>query len=219
MVEEVLIVNIIRVLPLAIPEIILIAYERFSDSRGYFTETFRTSDIHKILTNKTHGSLTFSQGNESFSKKGTIRGLHFQWNPFMGKLVRVIDGSMVDFALDIRIGSPTLGKIIACQLKTYYKQSIGEWIWIPSGFAHGGYFLEDSVIEYLCTGEYNSLCETGISIFSDTVDWSFVDKELFNMVPHKYSLSLLMSDKDRKNMTLEKWLTDPASKNFVYGNV
>ena len=89
---------------LAIPDVKVVRFKRFLDNRGYFTEQFRQSDL--IDSDKV-GFLkgeSFVQANESFSHKGTFRGLHFQWNPYMGKLVRTVWGRMVDMALDIRKG-------------------------------------------------------------------------------------------------------------------
>ena len=211
--------KIIKFTSLAISDVKVICYRRFTDKRGFFTETVRESDLFPLLFDKSRKDLHFVQVNESYSKKGTIRGLHFQWNPYMGKLVRIVSGNMIDFALDIRIGSPTLGKIIAHHLTTSEKQTAGEWVWIPPGFAHGGYFLNDSIIEYLCTGEHNPSNEVGISFFSKSINWSLLDKEIYDLVPHSLSPSHLISDKDKKNISLEKWLKDTRSKNFMYGNV
>src|SRR4051812_30282558 len=90
---------------LAIPAIKTIEFARFADQRGYFTEPFRRSDF---AANADLGALRdaeFVQVNESFSHAGTLRGLHFQWNPYMGKLVRTLAGHMIDIVADIRIGS------------------------------------------------------------------------------------------------------------------
>ena len=87
----------------------LLEYEKFRDERGYFTEHFRESDFYKYDFMK---NFRIMQTNESFSKKGVFRGLHFQWHSPMGKLVRLISGHIIDFALDIRKDSATFGKII-----------------------------------------------------------------------------------------------------------
>src|SRR5690606_8308158 len=92
--------------------------------------------------------LQFVQVNESYSRPGTVRGLHFQWNPYMGKLVRTVYGRMVDIALDIRKGSPTFGKALLYDMPSQPDQDYAEWIWIPPGFAHGNYFTAETVIEY-----------------------------------------------------------------------
>ena len=105
--------KIINVEGLAIEAVKVITFARFTDVRGYFTETYRKTDF---LARADLGSLqdvSFVQCNESYSRAGTIRGLHFQWNPYMGKLVRTIQGRMLDLVLDIRKGSPTFGYMIA----------------------------------------------------------------------------------------------------------
>src|SRR5258706_12985222 len=98
--------KVISVKPLLIPDIKVIKFKRFTDHRGYFTEHYRKSDFKDIL------DVNFVQYNESYSKSSTVRGLHFQWNPYMGKLVRTVYGRMLDTVLDIRKGSPTFGKAI-----------------------------------------------------------------------------------------------------------
>ena len=97
---------------LRIPEVKVICFERFLDHRGYFTEHFRKSDLFTHPDLDCFQKVEFVQCNESYSKKGTVRGLHFQWNPLMGKLIRTIRGRMVDMVMDIRKGSPTFGKIM-----------------------------------------------------------------------------------------------------------
>lgn len=154
--------------------VLLIQFERFSDQRGYFTEPYRESDLRKIVP-----SFELAQMNESVSKKGTIRGLHFQWNPYMGKLVRTLYGRMLDLILDIRVGSPTFGKLLAIDMPAAeLEQSHDQWVWVPPGFAHGNLFTEDTRIEYLCTGEYAASCERGISPLAADIDWSLTDEAL-----------------------------------------
>ncbi len=120
----------------------------------------------------------FLQANESFSRAGTVRGLHFQWNPYMGKLVRTIRGHMIDVALDIRKGSPTYGQIVAYDMPVQGDEDFAEWIWLPPGFAHGNTFPQDTVIEYFCSGEYSPGNEAGISPVADDLDWSLCDPAL-----------------------------------------
>src|SRR3989338_6935458 len=100
--------KILEVKNLAIPEVKAIKFARFTDERGYFTETYRESDFKPVIP-----SFKILQVNESHSQKGIIRGLHLQWNPYLGKLIRTIRGHMVDLVLDLRKNSPTYGKIIA----------------------------------------------------------------------------------------------------------
>lgn len=123
--------KICRVKALRIEEIKIVRFARFCDSRGYFTEHYRKSDFLNHADMGFMKDVEFVQCNESFSKKGTVRGLHFQWNPYMGKLVRTLSGRMVDMVLDIRKGSPTFGKIILYDIPTEPKADFNEWIWVP----------------------------------------------------------------------------------------
>lgn len=127
----------------------------FQDPRGYFLESFREDLLRKEGVN-----LNFVQDNESMSKKGVLRGLHFQAPPFeQGKLVRVIKGAVLDIALDIRVGSPTYGKHYAIELSEQNKKQF----WIPPGFAHGFLVLEDDTIfSYKCTAYYNKESEGSV---------------------------------------------------------
>lgn len=202
---------------LEIPDIKVVRFARFMDHRGYFTESYSKRDFH-TLTNEL-GEWPVAQVNESFSKEGTIRGLHFQWNPFMGKLVRTVQGHMVDLILDIRLNSPYFGKIIAYDMPTSVEHNFNEWIWVPPGFAHGNFFLQDSTIEYLCSGEYSQGCEAGISPLSTDFDWSLCDaglKELFEKT--KNSNDLKMTDKDKNAFSIKDWKEDERSKNFIFEN-
>ena len=104
--------KILDVKSLAISDIKVIRFGRFGDHRGFFAEHFRKSDFGTHPQLDFMAGVEFSQCNESFSRPGTIRGLHFQWNPYMGKLVRTLSGRMTDMVLDIRKGSPTFGKIL-----------------------------------------------------------------------------------------------------------
>lgn len=205
--------KIIDVTPLSFPEIKVIRFARFSDNRGYFTEPFRKSDLlnHKKLEDLK--DVEFVQTNESFSKPGTIRGLHFQWNPYMGKLVRTLYGRMVDLVLDIRLGSPTFGKIIAYDMPYSAESDTSEWIWVPPGFAHGNFFTEESMIEYFCTGEYSPDCEAGISPFAADIDWSLCESQLKSEFDGLRS-SPCVSEKDRGGFSLNEWAEDPRSENF-----
>lgn len=134
---------------LEIPEVILIKPKLFRDDRGYFAEIYKASEF------KRHGiHVDFVQDNHSFSKAGVIRGLHFQRNPSaQGKLVRVIQGKVLDVAVDIRQGSPTFGKWVSAILS----DKNHEMLWIPVGFAHGVCALEDAHLLYKVSGsEYNA---------------------------------------------------------------
>ena len=100
----------------------------------------------------------------------------------MGKLERTIHGHMVDLVLDIRKGSPSFGKVFAYDIRSHPKGHFDDWIWIPPGFALGIAFLEDTLIEYLCTGEYNPGCEAGLSPVAKDLDWTLCDPQLRDQV-------------------------------------
>lgn len=127
----------------------------FTDSRGYFFESFSSR-----LFNELGITTEFVQDNQSLSQKGTVRGLHFQANPYaQGKLVRVVQGAVLDVAVDIRKGSPTYGKYFDIELSAENKTMF----WVPPGFAHGFSTLEDDTIFlYKCTQFYNKASEGGI---------------------------------------------------------
>jgi dTDP-4-dehydrorhamnose 3,5-epimerase len=126
----------------------------YQDSRGYFMESFR-KDLFDA-----EGVPEFVQDNQSLSSKGTLRGLHFQAPPFaQGKLVRVIAGSVLDVAVDIRKSSPTYGQYFCIELSA----SNFTQFYIPPGFAHGFETLEDNtVFSYKCTNYYNKESEGGV---------------------------------------------------------
>ena len=200
---------------LAIPEVKVLKFARFCDHRGYFTEIYRKSDFKKMSGEI--GDWEIMQGNESYSKKNTIRGLHFQWNSFMGKLVRTVQGHMVDLVLDIRKGSPTHGKIIAYDMPSVPENDYYEWIWVPVGFAHGNMFLEDTVIEYFCSGEYSPGNEAGISTLSNDIDWSICDDNLKDVfINLKSSGAVLITDKDKNGYSIKEWSLKEESHNFIY---
>jgi len=150
--------------------LLIIKPDVFEDSRGYFFESYNRE---KFLA---HGiAVDFVQDNESKSKKGVLRGLHFQYPPFaQGKLVRVMRGSALDVAVDLRKDSSTYGKwsslVLSGQTKWMY--------WIPPGFAHGFLTLEDETIFfYKCTQVYDRESE-GCILWNDpdlTIDWGVTD--------------------------------------------
>lgn len=207
--------KIIEIKNLEIEGIKVLKFGRFHDNRGYFTEPFRLSQFAKNFLH----NFKIYQINESFSKKGVIRGLHFQWNPYMGKLVRTIHGFMIDLFLDIRKNSPTYGKISAYEMPSTFDKDFSEWIWVPPGFAHGNIFLEDTVIEYLCTGEYSPGCEAGINPLDKDLDWSLCPKKTKEKIDKMIKKGLIISDKDKKGLTLKEWGSDERSNNFVYGTL
>ncbi|HEY7327088.1 MAG TPA: dTDP-4-dehydrorhamnose 3,5-epimerase family protein [Gemmataceae bacterium] len=208
--------KILSVSELAIPEVKVIRFARFLDHRGYFTESYRKSDLQVESVPASLRGLRFVQTNESFSRAGTVRGLHFQWNPYMGKLIRTVAGHLIDLALDIRKGSPTFGRIIAHDMPSTGEQAHGEWIWVPPGFAHGVFFLQDTYIEYFCTGEYSPGCEAGISPLAKDIDWSLCDLHLKRQFDTLMSGNKLISEKDQNAFTIAAWADDKRSDNFIF---
>ncbi|MFX1502156.1 MAG: dTDP-4-dehydrorhamnose 3,5-epimerase family protein [Promethearchaeota archaeon] len=209
--------KIILVKELSIPRIKVIKFARFCDYRGYFTESFRKSDFFNHPEVDFMKNIEFVQSNESYSKATTIRGLHFQWNPYMGKLVRTLYGHMIDLFLDIRLGSPTFGKIAAYDMPTNQDNDFNEWIWIPPGFAHGNIFLENTLIEYFCSGEYSPGCEACISPLSKDIDWSLCDNNLRKIYDKMVNSNHLITEKDRDGLSVGDWKIDERSKYFIYG--
>ncbi len=139
---------------LEIPEVILIKPKVFEDVRGFFMEAYKASVFAQAGIN-----YAFVQDNHSKSKKGVLRGLHYQLEPkAQGKLVRCIKGKIWDVAVDIRRGSPTFGRWVAVELSEENKYML----WIPPGFAHGFLALEDCEIIYKCTEEYAPELDRGI---------------------------------------------------------
>jgi len=152
---------------LSIPDVILCEPQVFGDDRGYFSETFRQDKLNNFLGFK----IDFCQDNESKSSFGVLRGLHYQLPPFaQTKLVRVIKGSVLDVAVDIRKGSPTFGQHVAVKLTEENKNQL----LVPRGFAHGFVVLsEEAVFAYKVDNYYSPECDRGIA-FDDKnlgIDW------------------------------------------------
>ncbi|HRP54376.1 MAG TPA: dTDP-4-dehydrorhamnose 3,5-epimerase, partial [Fluviicola sp.] len=133
----------------SIEDVILIKPTLFGDDRGYFFESFHQQKFNEFVGKQ----INFAQDNESKSSKNVLRGLHFQAPPFaQGKLVRVIQGSVLDVALDIRKSSKTYGQFVSFVLSADNKMQA----FIPEGFAHGFLTLEDQTIfQYKCTNYYH----------------------------------------------------------------
>lgn len=201
---------------LAIPELKVIRFGRFADNRGYFTESYRQGDLDRHPETAFLHEVRFLQINESSSRAGVVRGLHFQWDPHMGKLVRAVRGRIVDLALDIRLESPTLGKIVGRDISESPGADYGEWIWVPPGFAHGFFCTTDCVLEYLCSGEYSPGSEAGISPLAPDIDWSLCDRALKRAFDEVIEGGAVMSEKDRDALSLKDWLADERSANFRY---
>jgi dTDP-4-dehydrorhamnose 3,5-epimerase len=211
--------KLLEVEQLPIEAVKVIRLARFCDHRGYFTEHYRKSDFTNHPDMNFMKGVEFVQCNESYSKKGTVRGLHFQWNPYIGKLVRTVVGRMVDMVLDIRKGSPTFGKIILYDMPADNKTDYSEWIWVPPGFAHGNFFPEDTIIEYFCSGEYSPGCEAGISPLTQDIDWSLCNKGLKKLYDKIVPTTSLITDKDKNGFSVNGWKNDERSNNFIYGEL
>jgi dTDP-4-dehydrorhamnose 3,5-epimerase len=209
--------KLLAVHDLALPGVKVIRLGRYRDERGYFTELWRRSAFSERPELAFLAQLEFLQANESFSHPGTVRGLHFQWEPPLGKLVRTVAGRMLDLVLDIRKGSPTFGRAIAYAMPADPEGEHQDWIWVPPGCAHGNCFATPTQIEYLCTGAYNPRCEAGISPFAPDIDWSLCDPELKGELDGFADGGALMSDKDRRGFTLAEWARDERSEHFVWG--
>ena len=179
-----------------IRDLVVLEHQIFEDSRGFFMEVFR-KDIFAD-----HGlPVDFPQVNHSSSVKGVVRGLHFQWDPPMGKLMRVIRGAALLVAVDIRKGSPTLGRWHGEEVTAQNKKQV----WAPAGFARGFCVLSDvAEIQYQCTGIYNAAGESGI-LWNDPqigIDWPADSPQL--------------SEKDQKAQTLAEWQNTKESDAFRY---
>lgn len=208
--------KILDIKSLAIPDIKVIKFARFNDNRGYFTEIFRKTDLAAIDFMK---GIEFGQMNEAYSKPGTVRGMHFQWSPYMGKLVRCLFGHLIDIALDIRKNSPTYGKAIAYDMQVDTARDFSEWIWLPPGFAHGVVLPKESMIEYFCSGQFSPQCEASISPLAPDIDWSLCDKTVKKALDPIISTTTLITDKDKNGLSIAAWTKDPRSSNFIYGKV
>ncbi len=171
-----------NIIPVEIPDVYIIEPQIFKDSRGYFFETYNK----KKLSNCIGENYNFIQDNESKSSYGTIRGLHYQKPPFnQAKLVRVVDGEVLDVIVDIRKDSPTFGKHLSILLNDTNKKQL----LIPRGFAHGFIVLSATAIfQYKVDNVYDSSSERGI-VYSDkflNIDWQLPQ------IDH------ILSDKDKK---------------------
>ena len=160
--------------PQAIPGVIVIEPQIHGDERGYFVETFRQDKLEQALGY----NINFVQDNESKSSKGVLRGLHFQLAPHaQSKLVRVIEGSILDVAVDIRNGSPSFGQHVAVELSGDNKKQI----FVPRGFAHGFVVLSDTAtLAYKVDSYYSPECDRGLA-FDDkqlNINWQLAIQEL-----------------------------------------
>ena len=170
-----------------IPDVVIIEPTVFGDHRGYFLESFNQNKFEKNI-----GKVHFIQDNESKSSKGVLRGLHFQKPPFsQAKLVRCIEGTVLDIAVDIRKGSPTFGKHVAIELTGENKKQL----FVPRGFAHGFIVLsETAVFAYKVDNTYAPEYDSGI-LWNDpklNIDWKLLEGEI------------KLSDKDHQLKVLDE---------------
>jgi dTDP-4-dehydrorhamnose 3,5-epimerase len=171
----------------SIEGLVIIEPRVFEDERGYFMESYKESFIKENFPN-----IHFIQDNESMSSYGVLRGLHFQKTPFeQTKLVRVIEGEVLDVAVDIRQNSPTFGKWKSVILSGSNKKQF----FIPKGFAHGFVTLsENAIFSYKVDQEYDKFSETGIA-FNDkdlNIDWQISESDI------------ILSQKDQNQLLFQK---------------
>jgi len=204
--------KILETRDLGLPGVKVVRYARFRDERGYFTETFRREEMSEALG----GEIEVVQQNESRSAADVVRGLHLQWNPWQGKLVRAIEGRLIDVALDVRRGSPTFGQAVALEMPARPGDDDCVWIWLPPGFAHGAFFTETTTIQYLCTGAWSPGCEASISPAAPDIDWSPCDPALREEIRALLDGGARLSEKDRDGMSLAEWRESEAASRFVH---
>jgi dTDP-4-dehydrorhamnose 3,5-epimerase len=185
--------------PTAIPEVRLVRPRLFPDERGWFAEVLRSDQFAELGL-----PATFVQVNQSRSARGVVRGLHFQWDPPQGKLMRVVAGRAFLVAADIRPGSPTLGQVVGLEASADEPLLV----WAPATFARGFAALSETAeIEYFCTAPYNPASESAIR-------WD--DPELGIRWPVS---TPVLSAKDAGAGTLEDWLARPESTAFAWSRL
>lgn len=180
----------------AIRDVLIITPEIFQDDRGFFTESYRKDKFSEFGLD-----MEFVQDNHSRSSRNVLRGLHFQWEPPMAKLMRVTEGTAFLVAVDIRIGSPTFGKWVGVESSVENRKLV----YAPAGCARGFCVLSEfAQIQYKCTGIYNNKAESGI-LWNDPaigIDWPVKNP--------------ILSKKDEVAQTLEEWKKNPNAQNFLY---
>jgi dTDP-4-dehydrorhamnose 3,5-epimerase len=182
--------------PSRIPEVKVLTAKTFPDERGFLLQSWVKQDLEELGI-----PCEFKQAIQTYSRRGVVRGLHFQWDPPMGKFVRCIYGSIIDVVVDVRHGSPTLGHHVAVELSVRNHKVI----WVPPGFAHGTVALEDdSIVLYECTSEHGPGREGGILWNDPALQIRWPD------------IPPIVSEKDRQAPTLAQWLADPRSQHFQF---
>lgn len=188
----------IKVESRSLGDVVVLVPDIFKDSRGFFSETYRADKFRELgLPHE------FVQDNHSGSERGVVRGLHFQWDPPMGKLMRVTQGAAFLVAVDVRKGSPTLGKWFGVEASVENRRQV----WAPAGFARGFCVLSQfAEIQYKCTGLYNNKGESGVL-------WNDPEIGIHWPIP---TAEAQLSEKDKKAQTLAQWLARPESDHFRY---
>lgn len=179
--------------------VVIVKNEFFSDERGFFTEVFRADQYRALgLPDR------YVQQNHSGSVKNVVRGIHFQWDPPMGKLMRVVSGEAFLIAADLRKDSPSFGEWFG----DVFSSKEPRLIWAPAGFGRGFCALSDWVeLEYLCTGVYNQDCE-GEILWDDPdigIKWPMPDP--------------ILSDRDLNAQRLSDWVKNPESNHPTFSLV
>ena len=177
-------------------EVVVLAGKAQEDPRGYFMETYRSDQFRQLGLPS-----IFLQDNHSYSKKGVVRGLHVQWDRPMGKLMRVTRGAAFVVAVDLRLGSPTLGKWVGIEASATNRKQV----WAPGCFARGFCALTDHVeVQYKCTEVYNADAEAAIRWDDPNlgISWPIQD--------------VIVSEKDRNAQTLQQWLASPNARRFQH---
>ncbi len=168
--------------------ILITTIKKFEDNRGFFYESYKEN----FLAEEYGITKKFVQDNHSVSKFGVIRGMHYQWDKPMDKLVRVSKGKIIDILVDIRIKSPNLGKVYFYELS----EENNHQLWVPAGFAHGFTALSDEAhVQYKCTELYNKNGESGLNpirFFSQFI-----------------STDIIISDKDKESEDFSEYLKHP----------
>ncbi len=157
----------------AIPDVLIIEPKVFGDDRGFFFESFNEGDFSKAVGRK----ITFVQDNHSLSKRGVLRGLHYQMQQTQGKLVRVVHGSVFDVAVDLRRTSATFGKWVGVELSAGNKKQL----WIPEGFAHGFLVLSDEAEFLYKTTDYWHAASEQCIVWNDptlNISWPHIDQKI-----------------------------------------
>jgi dTDP-4-dehydrorhamnose 3,5-epimerase len=186
----------LRLLSKELNGLVIFETDIHKDNRGFFVETFRADEFKAIGL-----PFNFEQDNYSRSMAGVLRGMHFQWEPPQGKLIRVVAGTAYFAEVDLRKGSPSFGKYFGIELSEYNKKVL----WVPPGFANGFVALSETVdVQYKCTTLWNGKGE-GCILWNDPdigIKWPLGNP--------------ILSEKDKKGMTISEWQKKKESDLFLF---